>query len=779
MKAVIMAGGEGTRLRPLTSTMPKPMTRILDKPIIEYTVELLKKHGVTDISFTLMYMPEMITARYSERSDINAHFYLEKEPLGTAGSVKNAAENLDETFIVMSGDALTDIDITAALKFHKKKQSKVTIVLKRIENPLEYGIVVVDKSSRISRFYEKPGWSEVFSDLVNTGIYIIEPDILDYIPDGRTYDFSKNLFPELLNSGVPMYGFATDSYWCDIGNIESFLSAQEDILKGSVKANINAKNAEGIWVAEGAKISPSALVQSPAYIGKGCVVKAGARIDMYSSVGKYSIIGENANIKRAMLGRNVYIGAGSKVSRAIICDNTVVDEYAKIYENSVVGSNCTVGREVSISPGVKIWPGKWIESNASVNKNVVWGNGQKHAILSSGVICGRMNTDISAEEITRLGMAAATAGYGTIMLSCDGSSVAETAKDAFAAGAAACGAGITDAETALPPELYAASYETGMSGCAYFKKSGAGRFSIYISGDKGQVLKRAKEKKINSIYERGEFKRVDSDEIKPIFNMKNARALHDKMLLHSSGIAETLRRARPDICVIKTATAADGFFADALKACGINIVANEQGALFTAKPYTDGEDGEIRFDDLLLAGDDLDVLRYAVAFAQLDISEITAPIGISDVIKNMAAKHRAEIKEANVRSPYADKADFERIFRDFAFFTAALACNLIAAGMAPESYFRSIPKPHIIKAQVACDFKDMGRLLRELTDSFEIECPDCGIKLESDKGWTFICPNDSEPRIDIKSEGNSEEFAKELCDFAVKEINALLKNSIN
>lgn len=777
MKAVIMAGGEGTRLRPLTSIVPKPMTRILDKPIIEYSVELLQKYGITDISFTLMYLPEVITEYYAEREDITPHFYLEKEPLGTAGSVKNAQEVLTETFFVISGDALTDVNIEAAANFHKSKGAQVTIILKRMENPTEYGIVVTDKDGKVSRFLEKPDRSEVFSDLVNTGMYIIEPEVLDFIPKGKQFDFSKELFPELIAAGIPIYGYVTGAYWCDIGNIDSFLAAQEDVLRGAVDVTIDAINHEGIYTADGAVISAAALLQPPAYIGKNTVVRAGARVGMYSVIGENSVIGEGAVVKRSLLGHNVFLGKNAKVSRGILCDNTVLEENARMFENSVIGADCTIGEGATVSPRVKVWPGKWIESGITVNKNVIWGFGQKRGILTPHGVTGRLNTDISADELTRLGMAMASAGFGKLVVSSDGSATADAAKSAFSAGAASSGAAVTAAISAIPPVLSAVAHELDMDGGAYFKRAPEGRFSVLVFGKKGRPLEKAREKKINNVFDRGEFRRAEADEIRPVFELTDASRFHSKMLAHSK-VSEAVRRANPEICVIKTATAADAFLTDAFSQLNIRMASGEEGALFTAKPYPDGDDGEVRFESLTLKGEDLDILRYAVAFSTFELTEITIPVGSSDLIKEMAERHGVSVREANTAKPFArSETMFSLLFTDFAFFMAALAKNLLESGIAPQKYFKEVPRPHIVKAQVTCDFKDMGRLLRELTDKFEIECPECGIKIESDKGWSFICPNDTEPHIDIKAEGTTEEFARELCDFYTEEIKTTLNRA--
>ncbi|MEN6581452.1 MAG: nucleotidyltransferase family protein, partial [Armatimonadota bacterium] len=236
MKAVVMAGGEGSRLRPLTCRCPKPLVSVANKPVMQHIIELLKRHGVNDVVATLYYLADEIVGYFGDGADfgVNLSYSVEDTPLGTAGSVKNAEAMLrDGTFIIISGDALTDIDLTAACDFHRSRGAVATLILKRVSNPLEYGVVVTDDNGGIQRFLEKPSWGEVFSDTVNTGIYILEPEVFDLMEPGRNYDFSQDIFPQLLRTGRPIYGYISDGYWCDIGNLDACLQANYDALNGT------------------------------------------------------------------------------------------------------------------------------------------------------------------------------------------------------------------------------------------------------------------------------------------------------------------------------------------------------------------------------------------------------------------------------------------------------------------------------------------------------------------------------------------------------------------
>src|SRR5919109_1964182 len=281
MKAVIMAGGEGSRLRPLTSNQPKPMVSLANRPLMEHIVRLLKRHGYTEIVVTLQFLASVVRTYFGSGEDLGVAmtYATEESPLGTAGSVRNAAEKLDETFIVISGDALTDIDLGKVIAYHQEKSALATIVLSRQPNPLEYGIVVTDEDGRIERFLEKPGWGQVFTDTVNTGIYVLEPSIFGHIAAGEPSDFSQDIFPKLLAAGAALYGYVAEGYWTDVGNTDAYRQAQQDALDGLVQIDIPGfEIAERVWVGEGTVIDPGARIEGPALIGEHVRIGPGASV---------------------------------------------------------------------------------------------------------------------------------------------------------------------------------------------------------------------------------------------------------------------------------------------------------------------------------------------------------------------------------------------------------------------------------------------------------------------------------------------------------------------
>src|SRR3712207_6688518 len=288
-----MAGGEGSRLRPLTSNMPKPMLPIAKRPMMEHILVLLRKHGITDVVATVQFLSSVIRNYFGDGSDlgISLSYATEDVPLGTAGSVLGARDFLAGPFLVVSGDALTDIDLEEVVDFHRSRGAAATLVLKRMKDPLEFGIVMTDAEGRVERFLEKPTWGQVFSDTINTGIYVLEPEVLRHVPTGRPYDFSKELFPLLLEMGRPIYGYVCDGYWQDIGNLDQYRQANFDALDGLVKLNVPGIRLRGnVWVGEGVDIDDVEGVEGPAFIGNYC------RISPEATIGAHTVLGASVTL---------------------------------------------------------------------------------------------------------------------------------------------------------------------------------------------------------------------------------------------------------------------------------------------------------------------------------------------------------------------------------------------------------------------------------------------------------------------------------------------------
>ena len=303
MKAVIMAGGEGTRLRPITLGLPKPMVPLLGRPVMEHIIGLLKRHGITDICVTLQYMPEVVQSWFGDGAELGVRltYFVEREPLGTAGSVKNCMSHLGEDdFLVISGDAVCDLDLSAAMGFHRASRADATLVLYRHPEPLEYGLVLTDDTGRVERFIEKPSWGQVFTNTVNTGIYLLTRRAMDRVPEGRACDFGKDLFPALLEEGAPLYGHIADGYWCDMGDCGAYLACTADALGGKVTMDMGLpQRGPGIWAAE--ELPGGITVVPPCWIGPGASIEEGSLLGPHAVVGPGAFVGRRSRVPGCVL----------------------------------------------------------------------------------------------------------------------------------------------------------------------------------------------------------------------------------------------------------------------------------------------------------------------------------------------------------------------------------------------------------------------------------------------------------------------------------------------
>ncbi|MBE5761304.1 MAG: hypothetical protein E7334_04840 [Clostridiales bacterium] len=511
MKAIIMAGGEGSRLRPLTCEKPKPLMPVLGKPVMRYAVELLHKHGIYDIAATIAYRGNLIKEEFSD----SVVFFEERMPLGTAGSIKNAKEFLNAPFIVISGDALTDVDLTDAVAFHKNSGALATLILKRVEDPLEYGVVVTDKRGKVKRFVEKPDWRHVLSDNVNTGIYILDNKILDFIPENGAYDFGSQLFPKLAEEGQPIYGYVTDSYWCDIGDASSYISCQQDMLFGKVKLNYARKN-KGTAV-----IDNSAQVEGPCYIGSGSYVDKDAQIFAGSVIGDNVYIGRGARIKGAVIWNGAHIGENAVIERSVIMENARVKSNANVMEGACIGSNAVLGLNSTVRPYVNIWPEQYIFDDAVVHRSVIDSN----AIMLKNDL-GVFTCALMPEEAAALGAALVSVSQSdNICVGYDKVGAQSMLADAFIAGAMSMGALLRRAGNASLPAVMYTGRAMGADACAYFSKRGCDiELRLFIGGTEMEL---AQMRKLMKAYSRLDNARCVYENIRaPLCDM-SAQPVYD------------------------------------------------------------------------------------------------------------------------------------------------------------------------------------------------------------------------------------------------------------
>ncbi|UCE66934.1 MAG: NTP transferase domain-containing protein [Candidatus Zixiibacteriota bacterium] len=522
MKAVIMAGGFGTRLRPLTSNLPKPMVPLVGRPVMEHIVMLLRKHGITDILAILYFQSDQIKSFFGsgKKWGVKFNYVTAEADFGTAGSVKNAEDFLDERFVIISGDVVTDFDISQAIEYHERKKAEATIVLTRVEDPVSYGIVITSKSGKITRFLEKPSWGKVFSDTVNTGIYIIEPGVLEMIPPKTDFDFSKNLFPHMLSKKRKLYGYVAAGYWKDIGHIEEYYLAHQDVLEGKVAIDIPGRktgsNGNTLYLGNDTMVSHSADFSGNVVIGDN--VKIGPRAKIYNSViGSDSVIGRDVNINRIVGWDKISIGPQARISEAILCSESYAGEEAIIDEESILSEGARVGDRAHIKRNVKIWPYKEVEAGATLSSSLIWGERWNRELFSDAKISGIGNAEITPEFATKVGAAyGAMIGPGSSVAICRGASNASRMiYRAVISGLLSAGVNIADLQAAPIPVLRQVLKSGRYSGGINVRMSprGNNEMEIIFFDFDGHDLPSSKTKSIERLFFREDFRRAPIDEV--------------------------------------------------------------------------------------------------------------------------------------------------------------------------------------------------------------------------------------------------------------------------
>jgi NDP-sugar pyrophosphorylase family protein len=337
MKAILLAGGKGTRLRPLTIHTPKPIVPVFERPFLRYQLDLLRRvPEIDEVILSLNYQPRRIEEMFGDGHDtgLSIRYVVEPSPLGTAGAVRYAGETLRESVVVLNGDVLTEIDLGSVIAFHRARRAKATIVLAPVENPSAFGLVETDTSGNILRFLEKPKPDEITCNTINAGIYVLEPDTFDRIPKDTPWSIERSFFPSLIARSETFVAHVHDGYWIDIGTIEKYVQVHHDIMDGRFRTAQFADAADRAWVSSCARIEEGAVVEPPCFIDDSVVVKAGARI------GPYSVIGRQCHIMEQAI-----------VEQSIVWANTRISEEA-VVRRSVLGRHCHIGRNASLDNGV-------------------------------------------------------------------------------------------------------------------------------------------------------------------------------------------------------------------------------------------------------------------------------------------------------------------------------------------------------------------------------------------------------------------------------------------
>lgn len=375
MKATILAGGKSSRLRPLTLELPKPMVPVANTPVMDTIISLLTSHSITDISATLMFMPHKISERYGDGSGfgVSLDWSIDERVLGTAGSVKAVKNQPAETFIVVSGDCVTNFDLRAAVEYHKTKGAEATILMTRVDVPVDFGILAIDKDGSITDFMEKPQSGEVFTNQINTGIYVLEPSVLDLIPPGIAYDFALDLFPEMLRLNRKVCGFHAYGYWSDIGTLDSYSRTNFDLIKGIMPFRLQGTEIQPkVFVGVNTLIDSTAVLKGPILIGSNCRIGPGAIIEGPCILGDNTVIEGSATVSQSVLWKGCRIDRASEVRGSILGNRVHLMHNVRISENTAAGDEVVVGEYASLGTNVFLSPWKVVKPHSIIEAGVIF-----------------------------------------------------------------------------------------------------------------------------------------------------------------------------------------------------------------------------------------------------------------------------------------------------------------------------------------------------------------------------------------------------------------------
>jgi mannose-1-phosphate guanylyltransferase/phosphomannomutase len=788
MKAVIMAGGKGTRLRPLTVNTPKPMVPLLNRPCMEYTIDLLKRHGITEIAVTLQYLPEVIKNYFGDgsRFGVSITYFEETTPLGTAGSVKNCTEFLDERFLVISGDTLTDIDLSAAIRFHERNEALATLILTQVETPLEFGVVMTDGSGRIVRFLEKPSWAEVFSDTVNTGMYVFEPEVLSFIEEGRETDFSKDVFPAFLAAGEPLFGYKADGYWSDIGNLEVYRQAQFDMLDGRVQVEIMAQEiAPRIFLENHVRIDSSVRLEGPAYIGEKVHLQSGVSVGAYSVLGSNAVISGGTRLSQAILWENAFLGKRVEVNGSTLGSGVSVGESALLGEGAVVGDHCRVGAKSVVKAGVKIWPHKEIEENAKVTTSLIYGAKQAKSLFGSQGIKGIGNVDITPEFVTRL---AAAYAYllkpdSKISLSACSHPFSQLLKHSVMT--SLCSSGIDTVDFGIgtaPITRYGVRSFQCQGGIHIFMSEPLEekRIVIQFFDHLGLPVSRDFERKIENAYWQETYVRSLTE---------NLGRLHVEHLVQEAYIGSLMsqvdvmqiQRQRFKLLVECEQRFFPQLLAPLFHTLGVTvqygwihegvsrhqadfgIVLEKNGEQFTL--FTDS--GERLTPEQLLA---LQLLSLQGRHRKIGL-----PVSAPAELEHLAQMLQVEVVRTKVspRAMMEVTADerFHPLF-DALYSLIHILAYLAGQGKPLHKLVELLPACHMEKKTVFCPWSSKGKVMRKMLEEHKgklLELVD-GIKVYDANGWVLILPDTEDSHVKIISQGSTAEKAATLASSYARQI---------
>jgi mannose-1-phosphate guanylyltransferase / phosphomannomutase len=828
VKAVIMAGGEGTRLRPLTSNAPKPMLPLVNRPMMEHIIDLLRQHEIEEIVVTVAFMANSIRNYFGDGSEygVRMTYALEESPLGTAGSVRNAMEQLDDTFLVISGDVLTDVDLGAIVRTHQERDALATIGLVRVENPLEYGIVITNDDGSIERFLEKPTWGQVFSDTINSGIYVLEPEIFDHIAPDVPVDFSSDVFPKLLEEGRTIIGAVCEGYWEDVGTLSAYVRAHKDILDHKVDVTVPGfEVADGVFVGSGAEVHPDAQVVGPAVIGDNCFVDAGARLGEYVVLGMGVRLRGNGELERTVVHDNAYLGESVKLRGTVVGRAADLRRNVRCEEGVVLGDEVFIGEDAVVSSDVKVYPFKTVEGGAVVNSSIIWESRGARSLFGRGGVSGLANVDATPELATKVALAFATSlkKGATVVVSRDSSRSARMLKRAMMAGLNAGGVNCLDLEVASVPLTRFHCRSAVVTGGVSVRLSPEDSDAVvirFLDNDGSDILEE-QQRKIERLFSREDFRRVRPADIGDIDLLPRALEQYAVALEHTIDVETVASRrfkvvvdysygstsfAMPNVLAkLRAEVLAVNPYASTVGMLGFDREAHAQGvsALVRASGADLGAVLDPSGEQITFVDDEGCVLSHdETLFCFLDLV-CDRLLGDSVALPVTASSKAAEIVGARGYEVHWTKTSAAALMEEAAEPGVGFAANreggiilpgflpafdaaggllkmldlLAARGASLSQVRRAAPAVHLTHDEVVTPWEQKGTVMRSLveqTQNRDVELID-GIKVHHDMGWVLVLPDPEEPVTHIWSEGESAADAKNLSQEYARRIRQMLR----
>lgn len=762
MKAVVMAGGEGARLRPLTCTLAKPMIKLMDRPVLGHVFELLIENGFDEIAVTTRYRSEDIES-FIEAYEADAEIYCvpEEKVLGTAGSVKNAAREWDEPFLVICGDCICDIELSKVMLYHKSIMADATIVCSTVVNPCEYNTVNLNRNGSVDSLSEKPDWSHNSSDLADTGIYVINPAVLDMIPDNVHYDFTGHLFPDMMNEGKRLYGYQTDAYWCDIADIKSLRMCIRDMMSHKIKVNMpDCKN--GIF-SEGKVPDGDYTIVPPVYIGRNVHIGENSVIGPFTVLGNGVSVSENTRIKKSVIGRNTNIGSNCDLIGAVTGDNSTIKSNSVCLEGSCIGDGCVINSGSTINNNVNVWPSKNIPYRSVVMSDLRDGQNEFDLLDGDG-ISGVTFSELSCERCCRLGEAVASSSCGgKVGIGYDGTKASKALAMAVLSGLISGGSMISDFGVCFASQMgFFVSFRS--LDCGIYISANPKKTQINLFGAYGMPLGRKYEREIESRYKRSDFRRCSGMECNDVRDMSSVADVYDGQLLTLAG--ESLS----GLCV--TVKSPNSMIRHSAEKCLYLLGADESPLPEFSVDYTGkiasarDENGRlITHEQLLLCAS-----VYELEKGRNICVPFTAPVCIDDMAQvNKAVAYRIG------QSPMSEAGENEAVTSRrciWGFDGLSLVFKVLGImkkqSRTLASLVDSLPTLNIVSRTVisAVPHYRIAYLI-----GADVGKDSRGIRKTDNKGSVAVIQTGAGRLLRIVAEADTMEAAKELCDFTEKKIN--------